>query len=69
MNEKSPSTMLRRRRRCIGVACASALSTFPTRMPAAIQPIVPSTRMSGNSFAGSLMWWNEIELVSDSVGM
>ena len=22
--------------------------------------------MSGNSFAGSLMWWNEIELLSDS---
>ena len=37
--------------------------------PAMIQPIVPSTRMPGKSLPGSLMWWNESELVSASVGM
>ena len=37
--------------------------------PAAIQPIVPSTRTPGNSLPGSLIWWNESELVSASVGM
>jgi hypothetical protein len=37
-------------------------------IPATIQPSA-STRMSGNSFAGSVTLWNEIEFVSDSVGM
>ena len=37
--------------------------------PATIQPIVPSTRMPGNSFSGSFIWWNDSELVSASVGM
>ena len=39
------------------------------RMPAAIQPMVPSTRIAGNSRAGSLMWWNEMAFESESVGM
>ena len=33
---------------CIGTASASAFSTFPTMMPATIQPMVPSTRMTGS---------------------
>ena len=37
--------------------------------PATIQPIVPSTRTPGNSRPGSLMWWNDRELVSARVGM
>ena len=37
--------------------------------PAAIQPIVPSTRMPGNSRPGSVIWWNESEFDSASVGM
>ena len=37
--------------------------------PATIQPIVPSTRMPGNSLPGSSIWWNDSELVSASVGM
>ncbi len=53
----------------IGVARASACSTLPTMIPATIQPIVPSTRMIGKSRAGSWTLWNEIEFVSDSVGM
>ena len=52
----------------IGIAVASTPSR-PMRIPATIQPIVPSTRTRGNSFAGSSMLWNEIELVSASVGM
>lgn len=41
----------------------------PTRIPATIHPIVPSTRTPGNCFAGSSMLWNEIEFDSASVGM
>jgi hypothetical protein len=37
--------------------------------PTTIQPMVPSTRTRGNSRAGSAMLWNEIALVSASVGM
>ena len=53
---------------CIGIAVASTPSR-PMIIPATIQPIVPSTRTRGNSRAGSFMLWNEIELVSASVGM
>ena len=42
---------------------------LPDEMPATIHPIVPSTRMNGKSRPGSRTWWNEIEFVSDSVGM
>ena len=54
---------------CIGIASASALRYLPTTMPATIQPMVPSTRMMGKSFAGFLTWWKATEFVSDSVGM
>ena len=37
--------------------------------PATIHPIVPRTRTPGNSLPGSFIWWNDSELVSDSVGM
>ena len=37
--------------------------------PATIQPIVPSTRIDGNSRAGSVIWRNDSELLSASVGM
>ena len=38
--------------------------------PATIQPIVPSTRMPGNSLARCrVIWWNDSELASASVGM
>ena len=37
--------------------------------PATIQPIVPSTRIAGNSRPGSLICRNESELLSASVGM
>src|SRR6266571_4884315 len=50
-----------------GSAWASACSTLPITIPATIQPIVPSTRMSGKSCAGSSTLWNEIELDSDNV--
>ena len=53
----------------IGSTSASAWKTLPTRIPATIQPMVPSTRMNGKSRPGSLTWWNEIELGSESVGM
>src|SRR3569833_4699757 len=53
----------------IGVTNASAWRTLPTMIPATVQPIVPSTRMIGKSRVESVTWWNEIELVSDSVGM
>ena len=36
--------------------------------PAAIQPMVPSTLMAGNSFCGSLMFFIAIVLVKASVG-
>ena len=68
-SENRPSTTDAPAASRIGTACASACSTFPTMIPATIQPIVPSTRISGKSRAGSCTWWNEIELVSDSVGM
>ena len=66
---KSPITAEAPAATRIGVARASAFSTFPITIPATIHPIVPSTRMSGKSLAGSFTWWKEIELVSDSVGM
>ena len=69
VNEKMPRTIEPPAASRIGTASASACSTLPTMIPATIQPNVPSTRMSGNSLAGSLIWWNEIELVSESVGM
>ena len=52
----------------IGIAVASSPSV-PTSRPATIQPIVPRTRIDGNSRAGSFIWWNESELLSASVGM
>ena len=52
----------------IGTARASACNPLPIRIPAAIHPIVPSTRMKGKSL-GFWTLWKEIEFVSDSVGM
>ena len=37
--------------------------------PATIHPMVPRTRIGGNSRSGSVIWWKEIELLSASVGM
>ncbi len=37
--------------------------------PATIQPIVPSTRIGGNSRPGSAICLNDSELLSASVGM
>ena len=68
-SENSPSNTDAPAASCIGVLSASACNTLPTMMPATIQPIVPSTRITGKSRAGSFTLWNEIELVSDSVGM
>ena len=67
-NENRPSTTDAPAAMRMGTAVASSASA-PTTSPATIQPMVPSTRMRGNSFAVSLMWSNEIELVSASVGM
>ena len=51
-----------------GTAVASRPSV-PTVRPATIQPIVPSTRTPGNSLPGSVIWRNDSELLSASVGM
>ncbi len=45
------------------------LNTNPMKSPAAIQPIVPNTRMNGNCFSWSWMLWNAREFASPSVGM
>ena len=55
-SEKRPITTDAPAASCIGSASASALSTLPTMMPAAIQPIVPSTRIIGKSRAGFSTW-------------
>jgi hypothetical protein len=68
-SEKRPRTIDPPAASCIGNASASACKYLPTVTPATIQPIVPSTRISGKSAAGSFTWWNEIEFVSESVGM
>ena len=49
-------------------ATASAPSVLMAT-PATIHPIVPRTRMPGNSLPGSFIWWNDSEFVSDKVGM
>ena len=51
-----------------GVAVASSPSV-PMASPAAIQPMVPSTRIGGNSRPGSFICRNDSELLSASVGM
>src|SRR6185312_13977569 len=67
-NENISNTIDAAAANCSGTAVASSLR-MPTMSPATIQPMVPKTRTSGNSRVGSLMWSNEIELVSASVGM
>ena len=49
----------------------SSRSPHPTKAranPATIQPIVPNTRISGNSLRESVTWWSASEFVRASVG-
>ena len=66
--QNTPSTIDPAAARRIGIAVASSRSV-PMHRPATIQPMVPSTRIGGNSRSGSVIWWNEMELLSASVGM
>ena len=68
MRQNTPSSTEPAAAICSGRAVASR-PRVPMNRPATIQPIVPSTRIGGNSRPGSSMWRNERELLSASVGM
>ena len=68
-NDASPETM-----KMLGSAASSAAPVLSARMKtngqlAAIQPIVPHSRILPKSLRASFTWWNAIALVSDSVGV
>ena len=67
-NDASPET-----KKMLGSAASSAAPVLPARMKtngqlAAIQPIVPHSRIRPKSLRASFTWWNAMALVSDSVG-
>ncbi len=52
-----------------GTPPTKATRTKLMTSPATIHPMVPNTRISGNCFSWSAMWWKARELASPSVGM